>query len=81
MSRRSLTGEQRVVASELLLKFDETTSQGALTSTLVDALQFFLKASQLKDTTFDATSEDAVTARRIASMSSPSWTKGGAETS
>ena len=62
---RSLTGEQRVVASELLLKFDDVTPQGALTSNLVDALLFFLKASQLKDDAFDPVSEDAATARRI----------------
>lgn len=66
MSRRSLTGGQRVVASDLLLKFDDTTPQGGLTSTLVDLLTFFPKASQLKDTALDATSEDAVSARRIA---------------
>ena len=39
--------------------------QGALTSTLVDALVFFLKVSQVKDDAFDPTSEDAATARRI----------------
>ena len=54
-----------MVASELLLKFDDVTPQGALTSNLVDALLFFLKASQLKDDAFDPVSEDAATARRI----------------
>ena len=54
-----------MVASELLLKFDEVTPQGALTSSLVDALAFFLKASQLKDDAFDPEGEDAATARRI----------------
>lgn len=63
---RSITGEQRVVASELLLKFDDVTPQGALTSTLVDALAFFLRATQLRDEAFDANSLDAATARRIA---------------
>ena len=62
---RSITGEQRLVASELLLKFDDVTPQGALTTSLVDALVFFLKASQLKDDAFDPEGEDAATARRI----------------
>ena len=62
---RSITGEARVVASELLLKFDDVTPQGALTTTLVDALTFFLKATQLRDDAFDPSSLDAVTARRI----------------
>lgn len=42
------------------------TPQGALTSTLVDALTFFLKATQLRDETSDVNSLDAATARRIA---------------
>ena len=62
---RSITGEQRLVASELLLKFDDVTPQGALTTSLVDAFVFFLKASQLKDDAFDPEGEDAATARRI----------------
>ena len=48
-----------------MLKFDDVTPQGALTTSLVDAFVFFLKASQLKDDTFDAEGEDAATARRI----------------
>ena len=48
-----------------MLKFDDVTPQETLTTSLVDALVFFLKASHVTVDTFDLISEDAATARRI----------------
>ena len=53
---RSLTGEERVVASELLLKFDDTTAEGALSTTMVNAFEYWLKAAAVNGGALDEAS-------------------------